>query len=105
MDDSQVESDEESFSISLSNPQPADCVTISPDLTTITIFDDDEEISKKLTPLSYPITSSLNSPGFSSLTTLFYTVIAAIAIFFNLQTLSCQLVALVETKNKLQHIK
>ena len=59
MDDSQVESDEESFSISLSNPLPPDCVTISPDLTTVTIIDDDEEISKKLTPLSYPITSSV----------------------------------------------
>ena len=47
-DDNEVESDEESFSISLSNPLPPDCVTISPDLTTVTIIDDDEEISKKL---------------------------------------------------------
>ena len=48
VDDNQVESDEESFSISLSNPLPPNCVTISPDLTTITIIDDDEELSKKL---------------------------------------------------------
>ena len=45
-DDNLDELEMETFSITLVNPLPPDCMTISPDLATITIIDNDE-ISKE----------------------------------------------------------
>jgi hypothetical protein len=45
LDDDLDELEMETFSITLFNPLPPDCVTISPDLATITIIDDDEIIT------------------------------------------------------------